>query len=658
MRKLTATLLFITLYIGAIAQHKTIDSLKNALAKTKDDTSRIVLMTTLSRAILYSKPDSSLLIAQQAVQLSRAVKFSKGEALGLDREGVAFNTIGDYPHALSSMLASLKIAEQINDRREIARNLGNIAAVYEFTGDYKQTIIFTKKSLSVIQSIHDERMLSGGLINLGDAYEKLNILDSASMYTLQAYQNAAKFKDDDRIAIIFNNLGNIYSKAHKADSALYYYRKAIPLWIKSADDDGLCETTLGMAKLFRLSGKLDSSLYYARRSIGAGWHGDFTSRVLDASQFLTAYFKQKGHLDSAFHYMEVSVAAKDSLFSQEKNKEIQNLFFAQRQHELDIQEKEAAYRSNIRFYLLLAVIVFLLVLAFVFWRNNRRNEKARRLLQTQKEQIQTTLGELKTTQNQLVQSAKMASLGELTAGIAHEIQNPLNFVNNFSDVNREMLEELKAESTKPKAKRNDQLEIDLINDLIENERKINHHGKRADFIVKGMLEHSRNSTGERQVTNINVLADEFMKLSYHGLRAKDKNFNADLVTHFDPNLPKVNMVQQDIGRVLINLFSNAFYAVNQKAKTTGPDYKPTVEVSTAKENGTILIKVKDNGNGIPDAIKDKIMQPFFTTKPTGQGTGLGLSLSYDIVKAHGGELKVETEEGKGSKFIILLPHII
>ena len=196
----------------------------------------------------------------------------------------------------------------------------------------------------------------------------------------------------------------------------------------------------------------------------------------------------------------------------------------------------------------------------------------------------------------------------------------------------------------------------IADDIEQNEVKINHHGKRADFIVKGMLEHSRNSTGERQVTNINVLADEFMKLSYHGLRAKDKNFNAELVSNFDPNLPKVNIVQQDIGRVLINLFSNAFYAVNQKAKHAEPGYKPTVELETVRQNGSILIKVKDNGNGIPDAIKDKIMHPFFTTKPTGEGTGLGLSLSYDIVvKGHGGSITVDTKEGDHTEFIVALP---
>ncbi|MDB5122476.1 MAG: hypothetical protein JWP94_605 [Mucilaginibacter sp.] len=273
-------------------------------------------------------------------------------------------------------------------------------------------------------------------------------------------------------------------------------------------------------------------------------------------------------------------------------------------------------------------------------------------LEAAKQEVEQTLTGLKAAQTQLIQSEKMASLGELTAGIAHEIQNPLNFVNNFSEVNQEMIDELKEE-----LKGGNLAEAIAIADSIrQNEEKINHHGKRADFIVKGMLQHSRTSTGEKQLTNINVLADEFIKLSYHGLRAKDKSFNAEMVSHFDPNLPKINVVQQDIGRVLLNLFNNAFYAVSQKQKTAGKDYKPEVAVTTFAENGHIAIKVKDNGIGIPDAIKDKIMQPFFTTKPTGEGTGLGLSLSYDmVVKGHGGNVDVESKERHGSVFTITLP---
>jgi signal transduction histidine kinase len=267
------------------------------------------------------------------------------------------------------------------------------------------------------------------------------------------------------------------------------------------------------------------------------------------------------------------------------------------------------------------------------------------------ETLQNTLSELKLTQEQLVQSEKMASLGELTAGIAHEIQNPLNFVNNFSEVNKELLAEMKDEIDLGNME-----EVRIIaNDVIDNEEKINHHGKRADDIVKGMLQHSRISSGVKEPTNINALADEYLRLAYHGSRAKDKSFNATLKTDYDENIGNINVIPQDIGRVLLNLISNAFYAVSARKKNKAENYKPVVSVSTAKISDKIEIRVGDNGSGIPEKVLDKIFQPFFTTKPTGQGTGLGLSLSYDIIKAHNGEIKVRTEENVGSTFTIQLP---
>jgi len=252
----------------------------------------------------------------------------------------------------------------------------------------------------------------------------------------------------------------------------------------------------------------------------------------------------------------------------------------------------------------------------------------------------------------------MASLGELTAGIAHEIQNPLNFVNNFSEVNTELLVELKDELDKG----NFEDAKAIADDVIANEEKITFHGKRADGIVKGMLQHSRSNSGAKEPTDINALADEYLRLAYHGLRAKDKSFNATMKTDFDETIGNINIIPQDIGRVILNLITNAFYVVDEKKKSPhllkeGLEYEPTVWVSTKKLGNTIEIKVADNGNGIPQKILDKIFQPFFTTKPTGQGTGLGLSLSYDIVKAHGGDLNVETKEGEGTEFIIQLPVV-
>ncbi len=293
----------------------------------------------------------------------------------------------------------------------------------------------------------------------------------------------------------------------------------------------------------------------------------------------------------------------------------------------------------------IGLAVLLLALALAVYNRYRTKQKDNLLLFK-------TLSNLKSTQAQLIQSEKMASLGELTAGIAHEIQNPLNFVNNFSEVSTELVDEMNEELEKG----NSQDAKQIAADLKQNLEKINHHGRRAGDIVKGMLQHSRSSSGQKEPTDINALADEYLRLAYHGLRAKDKSFNATMKTEFDESIGKINVVPQDIGRVILNLITNAFYAVTDRKKQGEDGYEPTVTVSTKlTANSQVQIAVKDNGPGIPDHIKEKIFQPFFTTKPTGQGTGLGLSLSYDIVKAHGGEIKIETKEGEGLALFISLP---
>ena len=366
---------------------------------------------------------------------------------------------------------------------------------------------------------------------------------------------------------------------------------------------------------------------------------------------------------------------------------------AQKQKIRQLKVKELNQRLQLenrtRNFLLIGVLLLILLGISLLWSNQQLKKRNRSIQQLsnenlnkeqEKQQILTSqnetleqqvnertlelnksLTDLKATQAQLIQSEKLASLGELTAGIAHEIQNPLNFVNNFSELSVELAEELKEEINKPELDKG--LIEELVSDLALNQEKINHHGQRASSIVKGMLEHSRSSSGVKEPTNLNALADEYLRLAYHGLRAKDSSFNATMETHFEPDLPMVSVIPQDIGRVLLNLINNAFYAVNQRNNTvetlhaTSLQYQPTVTITTQKLENALEISVKDNGNGIPEAIKDKIFQPFFTTKPTGQGTGLGLSLAYDIVtKGHGGTLEVESSIGAGTTFIITLPY--
>lgn len=337
--------------------------------------------------------------------------------------------------------------------------------------------------------------------------------------------------------------------------------------------------------------------------------------------------------------------------------EIQQYRFDQ---QLSRREKEAAAvlegqknRNRILAYVFLTAVIFFLVIAFIQWRNNGQKKRANLVLQQRKQELESTLQELKSAQAQLIQSEKMASLGELTAGIAHEIQNPLNFINNFSEINTELSDELNEEADKGNIH---ELKI-IAKDIRENSEKINHHGKRADAIVKGMLQHSRTNAGQKEPTNINALAEEYLKLSYHGLRAKDNTFNATMKTDFDASIGSIQIIPQDVGRVLLNLYNNAFYSVSEKKKQQPEGYEPTVSVRTERIGDKVEIRVKDNGNGMSQKVADKIFQPFFTTKPAGQGTGLGLSLSYDIIKAHGGELKVISKEGDGAEFVVSIPLI-
>jgi len=397
---------------------------------------------------------------------------------------------------------------------------------------------------------------------------------------------------------------------------------------------------------------------------------NFRLDILRDYKMMAALYEQTGNYEKANDAHKTFISLNDSL--QADQNKYRSLSFETEQEmnekelsitKLQSENKISALTRNFSF----GMAGLLLLLAGVVYYRYKSKQKANLVLQEQKQKVETTLKELKSTQSQLIQSEKMASLGELTAGIAHEIQNPLNFVNNFSEVSREMIDELKPfDKLRVTAEQEE-----LLNDIDANLEKISHHGKRAAEIVKGMLQHSRSSSGIKEPTDINALCDEYLRLSYHGLRAKDKNFNATMKTDFDNSIGKINIIPQDIGRVVLNLLTNAFYAVGEKSSIWNLQsgnkidaYTPTVSVSTKKVDSKVEIKVTDNGNGIPQKVLDKIFQPFFTTKPTGQGTGLGLSLSYDIVKAHGGELKVETKEarpddpvgrGEGSTFSIQIP---
>ena len=416
------------------------------------------------------------------------------------------------------------------------------------------------------------------------------------------------------------------------------------------DNRNLCHLYFEIAKLHNDKKRVDSAIYYANKSLAFGQKITFRLGIFRVANFLYEYYDGNNPV-KALYYLKLANAAKESLFGAGNLQLIQSSVARENLRQVEIQKAQEAFKTKLKLYGLIGGLFIVTVITIIFYRANKQQRKVNRLLVTQKNETEEALRKLQATQAQLIQSEKMASLGELTAGIAHEIQNPLNFVNNFSEVSSELMDEMNEEL--------DNGDIEeakaIAAGIKQNLEKINHHGKRADAIVKGMLQHSRKSTGQKEPTNINALADEYLRLSYHGLRAKDKNFNADIKTDFDVAIGTINIIPQDIGRVLLNLFNNAFYATQERRKAEGEGFKPVISVDTKRVDNMVEIRVTDNGTGIPKHIVDKIFQPFFTTKPTGQGTGLGLSLSYDIVKSHGGEIKVDSTAGQGTTFTITLP---
>ncbi|HET7117159.1 MAG TPA: hypothetical protein VFI29_11740, partial [Hanamia sp.] len=608
MKKLVISILIILFATNLYAQDKITDSLKILLSKEKTDTGKVELLVRLGSQFGFGgtvNSDSSLAYLQRALNLSKKINYTKGVISA--RQGLTYtlSATGNYPQALKIGLENLKMAEQVHDSNGLFWQTRAILWIYGFIGDNKTALTYAKKlallanSGSFRQPAIMDQFKSMANENLGNIYSNLNLLDSAIHHQAMAYENALKRKDYQMLAVIGFSRGNTYAKAGNNDSAFFFYRAVIPYSIETKRLDYTGRAKLGMAVLFNKTGQSDSALFYARGSLEATQNTFAGDVALGADSLLSQLYRSRHQYDSAYKYLQSFVIVNDSLNNQSKITQAQNLSFNEtlQQQQLEQAKKSARqrYETRIKLYILASIILIILVIAFLLLRNNRNKQKANKVLHQKNEEIEITLSELKSTQKQLIQSEKMASLGELTAGIAHEIQNPLNFVNNFSDVNKELIDEMQQEMYKGNLA--DAKEIS--NDIKENSEKINHHGKRAGDIVKGMLQHSRSSTGVKEPTDINALADEYLRLSYHGLRAKDKSFNAEMKTDFDESIGKINIIPQDIGRVLLNLYNNAFYAVNEKAKLSANSYQPTAKVTTRRINGKIEIIVSDNGGGIP-----------------------------------------------------------
>jgi len=667
MKKLVAGV-FLAFAISQVnAQQVNIDSLaRAAISKSKNSKSLQVpnrdsllnlwpsIKLTADRTrviydIIYNygqlSPAKTLDYENKLLSFARTISDLANQAVIMSESGDILYDSGKNTEGLAREFNALKLAEQSGNKQAMGIVYENLAFCYP--DNFNLNKLYNQKALQYSIAAGDNLSVCWELINLSYNYKSQHQVDSARYYLLKSFKLSVSKNVEQAIP---RNLTDVAALQTDPAIRLKYYKAALNTPYAKCDLVTKGFIMGNIALYYQTLGATDSGLYYAKKAYAAASEFSITRKIMPVRILSQLYI---GHnADSALKYTKVYYAIRDSMHSLDKMKRAQDFAFADQQRRQEIEKQKVIYRDNLRLYGLIAIIVFLVIMALFFWRNNRNKQKANLALRTQKEQLQKTLQDLKLTQQQLIQSEKMASLGELTAGIAHEIKNPLNFVNNFAEVNMDLLEEMQLE-----IKNGDSTEaLAIAADIYQNMDKIKLHGARADGIVKSMLEHSRSGGGIKEPADLNKLTDEFLKLSYHGLRAKDRTFNVEIETNFDPKLPTISVMAQDIGRVLLNIINNAFYAVQQKQKQKGSSYKPLVKVATALKGNFVEVRVWDNGIGIPDAIKEKIMQPFFTTKPSGEGTGLGLSLSYDIVtKMHKGHIEVESKQGEYSEFKIALP---
>jgi signal transduction histidine kinase len=657
--------LFLFLVFFEVNGQATNDSITNLLSNVKHDTSKVMMLEQISKSFWNSDLENALKYAQEGLKLANEINFDKGKSRCLNRIGGIYGRMGQHQKGLQTLFEASRLAKEINDIEGYTRAKINMGVIYGEQLDNNKAIDCYKEATRYSQKIKNKELYLLSLMNIGAEYVPLGQYDSAQYYTKKSYDLAIEQKSRE-IDILLYNLGNINFKKKNYDKALTFF-KASSKHSKDFENNRFLSLSYYMiAKTFNIKSQLDSSLFYAQLSNKLALKSNNPEIVYESYRLLFELF-ENSNPKLALDYLKKSSIAKDSLYNINKNLEIQKLTFNEKILEKELEFSKIELKNKQILALILSALAIFIIVSINLYILNKNKTKLNRILTSQKTQIeqqkielQNSLEKLRVTQKQLMLQEKLASLGELTAGIAHEIQNPLNFVNNFGELSQEMVIELDELIEKNDEK--DKSEIkEILNDLKTNIGKITSHGNRASSIVKNMLEHSRGNKSEMTLVNINKLADEYLRLSYHGMRAKDQNFNSDYDIKIDESLKPIKAYGGDISRAILNILNNAFYAVNEKNRSkTDDDYKPKVVIKTNrttisnKEFAEIIIE--DNGSGIPDEIKQKIFQPFFSTKPSGQGTGLGLSLSREIVETgHNGTLEVESEKGMGTKFIIRLP---
>ena len=638
---------------GLHAQPARVRILQEELSGKTADTARARLLATIAYLYTDIDLDSALRYAERAEAEAALAGNPISKGYAMISLGRTYMHSGNYDLSLKYLNQALSIFEDegVASGRGLASL--NLALVYAYLQNVPYSERYARETYGIAEKTKDSFLLVSALLKYCDNHASTNRTDSLAIDARRAFALARQIGDTNLWARASSYVGLAFEINEQPDSLMAYRSLSLDLNLRNGDNRGVAQDYFYFARLHQLRQQPDSAIYYARlcRDIAHRHHFLFVER--NALWVLSEIFETRNS-DSALAYFKEYFHANETLYGVRQNQQINSVELNKLKLDQALEEERKQARGKLILGVIAAMLGVALLAGFFLYRNFRAKHRINL-------ELNQTIENLQSAQHQLVHAEKMASLGELTAGIAHEIQNPLNFVSNFAEINAELVDDLQKAVAQGDTEEIRQLAVDIKS----NEEKIREHGKRADSIVKSMLQHSRISSGQKEPTDINSLCDEYVRLAYHGMRAKDKNFNVSLKTFLSNGLPEVPVIRQDIGRVILNIVNNAFHAVMEKSQSAPAGYAPTVTIKSfipadtrivaGKATRMVCVSIADNGTGIPDALRKKIFQPFFTTKPTGQGTGLGLSLSYDLVKAHGGELVLESVAGEGTTFIIQLP---
>jgi two-component system NtrC family sensor kinase len=614
---------------------------------------------------MYTELNDSLSLRyyDTALILYRKLGDFNGEGTMLIYSNVVYASQGNYTRAIDYALQGLDARKKTNNYLGIVYAYINAGNVYLEGEQYQSALNFFNLSISYAIE-HGIEPMDWPYNQIGRLYLEMKDYGKAADF-LQRKLTGSHVPYRDHLL-----LGELYLETGKTDSALEQFKRNLKEinGKKKLDVENRVRAMIGLSKTYVKTGRNDPAAQYAKRAYAISDSLHNRRLLADAALVLAGLYESENKFQPAMNYFRQAYQIKDSVLH-EYNETFQRKLAGYQSKtaieteqnrnrllsaEKELQEQKLKNEKQLKFWILAASIVLILIACVVILTINSKRKQIQVqnvFIAEQKLEVENAFQKLKATQAQLIQVEKMASLGELTAGIAHEIQNPLNFVNNFAELNKELLVETKSDLEAGKIS-----DVSLLlEDLVQNSEKILHHGKRAEGIVKGMLLHARPSREQKEFSDINAIAEEYLRIAYHSFQTKNHAVHINLKQHYAGGMDHISVVPQDIGRVLMNMYENAFYAVREKLKMVPQGFEPVVEIRTGMVSGKIEIHILDNGTGIPEKAIDKIFQPFFTTRPTGQGTGLGLSISYDIIKSHGGEINVNSVEGNGSEFIILLP---